>query len=119
MIYYVLLAFCAILFSWQFAFNKIYQKIYEQNLKLNEIDDKLDGNELREIASLRVIDNTSMTPQEQAAEWRDCYITLQIAYLTQEREKVKNDIVKVQSIIVQIKKLEAEKKSVNKISEEN
>ena len=28
MIYYFLLAFCAILFSWQFVFNKIYQKIH-------------------------------------------------------------------------------------------
>ncbi|MBQ7973652.1 MAG: DNA primase [Clostridia bacterium] len=98
--------------------NKIYQKIYEQNLKLNEIDDKLEENELQEIAPLRVIDNTSLTPQEQATEWKDCYITLQIAYLKQERQKVKDDITQVNSIIMKIKKLEAEKKSVKQILEE-
>ena len=88
--------------------NKLFQKIYEQNLKLNEIDDKLNEIELQEIAPLRVIDS-SLTPQEQAIEWKQCFIELRIAYLMQEREKVKDDMAKFQEMTLQIKKLEKDK----------
>jgi len=88
--------------------NKLFQKIYEQNLKLNEIDDKLDETELQEIAPLRIV-NHSLTPQEQAIEWKQCFIELRIAYLIREREKVKDDMAKYQAITLQIKKLEKDK----------
>ncbi len=88
--------------------NKLFQKIYEQNLKLNEIDDKLNETELQEIAPLRIID-TSLTPQEQSIEWKQCFIELRIAYLMQEREKVKDDMAKYQAITLQIKNLEKDK----------
>ncbi len=88
--------------------NKLFQKIYEQNLKLNEIDDKLDETELQEIAPLRIV-NHSLTPQEQAIEWKQCFIELRIAYLMREREKVKDDMAKYQAITLQIKKLEKDK----------
>ena len=55
--------------------NPIFQKIYEQNLKLNEIDDKLDENELQEIAPLRAVD-TGHTIEELESDWRQCYKTL-------------------------------------------
>ena len=98
--------------------NKLFQKIYEQNLKLSEIDDKLEETELQEIAPLRVTDDSSLTPQEQAIGWKECYITLQISYLKQERDKFKDDMVKVQALTLQIKKLEEEKKLVKQNLEE-
>lgn len=88
--------------------NKLFQKIYDQNLKLNEIDDRLDAIELQEVAPLRTIDSL-LTPQEQAIEWKQCFVELRIAYLIQEREKVKNDMAKFQQITMQIKKLEKDK----------
>ena len=92
--------------------NKLYQKIYEQNLKLNEIDDKLDAIELQEIAPLRIGDEKSLSPQEQAIQWKECYMVMRISFLKQERERFKNDMVKVQTLSLQIKKLENEKKMV-------
>ncbi len=93
--------------------NQLYQKIYLENLKLNEIDDKLDEKELQEIAPLRIIDDTSLTPQEQARNWKQCLITLQIAALKQQREKVKQDMAEVQRITMQIKKLEKQRSEEN------
>ncbi|MBO4823656.1 MAG: DNA primase [Clostridia bacterium] len=52
--------------------NPLYKKIFNENLKLNEIDDKLDEKELQAIAPLREI-NTGLTAEEQAKNWRDCY----------------------------------------------
>ena len=77
-------------------------------MKLNEIDDRLDAIELQEVAPLRSIDSL-LTPQEQAIEWKQCFVELRIAYLIQEREKVKNDMAKFQQITMQIKKLEKDK----------
>lgn len=86
--------------------NQLYQKIYEQNLKLNEIDDKLDEKELQEIAPLRVIDD-SLTPQEQAKKWKHCFIELRIAYL--ERQKDPNDTNKYMELTKKINQLRKEK----------
>lgn len=93
--------------------NQLYQKIYLENLKLNEIDDKLDEKELQEIAPLQIIDDTALTPQEQARNWKQCLITLQIAALKQHREKVKQDMAEVQKITMQIKKLEKQRSEEN------
>lgn len=97
--------------------NKIYQKIYEQNLKLNEIDDKLDEIELKEIAPLRVVDDRNSTPQEQVYEWKQCYLTMRIAYLREEREKYKGDISKTNELLLEIKKLEKEKTEKQNLEE--
>lgn len=97
--------------------NKIYQKIYEQNLKLNEIDDKLDEIELKEIAPLRVVDDRNSTPQEQVYEWKQCYLTMRIAYLREEREKFKGDISKTNELLLEIKKLEKEKTEKQNLEE--
>lgn len=101
--------------------HELYQKIYDQNLKLNEIDDKLDEKELQEIALLWVdglIDNALITPQDQAREWNDCLIELRIAYLQKERLKSKNDVVKCKVIFDQINQLKAEKKLLKQNLEE-
>lgn len=97
--------------------NKIYQKIYEQNLKLNEIDDKLDEIELKEIAPLRVVDDCNSTPQEQVYEWKQCYLTMRIAYLREERKKYKGDISKTNELLLEIKKLEKEKTEKQNLEE--
>ena len=97
--------------------NPLYQKIFAENLKLNEIDDKLDEKDLQEIAPLRSVDN-ALTPQEQAIKWRECFITLRIAALKQKREKFKNDLAEWQAMSVQIRKLEEERKLVKQNAEE-
>ncbi len=64
--------------------NPIFQKIYSQHLKLNEIDDKLDEKELQEIAALRDF-NQELTIEEQEKEWRDCYHGLLIEDWTRKK----------------------------------
>ncbi|MCM1404641.1 MAG: DNA primase [Prevotella sp.] len=88
--------------------HQLYQKIYDQNLKLNEIDDKLDEKELHEIAPLREIKVSTLTPQEQAQEWNDCLVKLRVAYLEQKREAAKqqsDNIAEINALTMQIKKL--------------
>lgn len=91
--------------------NQLYQKIYQQGLKWKEIDDKLDGEELKNIKLLKADDNQLQTPQKKAKEWHDCLIELQIAYWQNERSKPENkaDIVKWQNIIKKIKDLQSQK----------
>jgi len=96
--------------------NKLFQKIYEQNLKLSEIDDKLDETELQEIATLRSTDNKSITPQEQAIQWKEFYIGLRIAALEQELKSA--DISKIIPLKQKIFKLDQERKSVSQNLEE-
>ena len=96
--------------------NKLFQKIYEQNLKLNEIDDKLDETELQEIAPLRITDNKLLSPQDQAIQWNEYYIGLRIAALEQELKVA--DITKVTSLKQKIFKLDQERKSVKQNLEE-
>ena len=103
----------------EFSFsNKIYQKIFEQGLKLNEIDDKLNESELQEIAPLRIID-TSLTQQDQEIVWKHSYISLRIDALQRELEVAKKgEIAKVIPLKNQIFKLEEERKLLKKILEE-
>lgn len=96
--------------------NKLFQKIYEQNLKLSEIDDKLDETELQEIATLRSTDDKSITPQEQAIQWKEFYIGLRIAALEQELKSA--DISKIIPLKQKIFKLDQERKSVSQNLEE-
>lgn len=96
--------------------NKLFQKIYEQNLKLSEIDDKLDETELQEIATLRSIDDKSITPREQAIQWKEFYIGLRIAALEQELKSA--DISKIIPLKQKIFKLDQERKSVSQNLEE-
>ena len=96
--------------------NKLFQKIYEQNLKLNEIDDKLDETELQEIAPLRITNNKLLSPQDQAIQWNEYYIGLRIAALEQELKVA--DITKVTSLKQKIFKLDQERKSVKQNLEE-
>ena len=96
--------------------NKLFQKIYEQNLKLSEIDDKLDETELQEIAILRSTDDKSITPQKQAIQWKEFYIGLRIAALKQELKSA--DISKIIPLKQKIFKLDQERKSVSQNLEE-
>lgn len=98
--------------------NQFYQKIFEQNLKLNEIDDKLNQSELQEIAPLRVSDD-SLSQQEQKVKWQESYLTLRIAYLERKLEKaIKSDIAMVTPLKKQIMELKEKRKLVKQDLEE-
>ncbi len=88
--------------------NPVFQKIYAENLKLNEIDDKLDENELQEIAVLREVD-TALTAEEKEKEWRDCYYLLLKNELKQKKEQelVNGNMKEVQRLTDEIKKLDS------------
>lgn len=92
--------------------NPVFQKIYAENLKLNEIDDKLDENELQEIAVLREVD-TALTADEKEKEWRDCYYLLLKNELKQKKEQeAKNGKMKeAQRLADEIKKLDSFRKT--------
>ena len=99
--------------------NQLFQKIYTENLKLSEIDDKLDEKELQEIAPLREI-NTALTSEEQESEWRQCYHLLLKESLERKKKKAleNNDLAEVQRLRVQIEKIKNTKLS-NQNAEEN
>ncbi len=90
--------------------NQLFQKIYTENLKLNEIDDKLDEKELQEIAALREV-NTTLTPAEQEKEWHDCYKVLLIESLERKKKLVSNDL----AAVMQLSKRIAELKNVKPV----
>ncbi len=103
----------------EFTFsNQLYQKIFEQDLKLNKIDDKLSESELQEIAPLRITD-TSLSQQDQEVIWKHSYISLRLDVLKRELEVAKkSDIAKIIPLKNQILKLEKERQSLKKILEE-
>ncbi len=86
--------------------NPLFQKIYTENLKLNEIDDKLEEKELQEIAMLREID-TALTVEEKEKEWRDCYCLLLKNKLRQKIKQELNNMKEVQRLNDEIKKLDS------------
>lgn len=96
--------------------NPLYKRIFTENLKLSEIDDKLDEKELQEIAPLREV-NTQLTPEEQAKNWRDCYNRL-IRENLEWKKKValeNNDlkeVMRLSSIINQLKNAKPIKQNV-------
>ena len=88
-------------------------------MKLSEIDDKLEATELQEIASLRVTDDLSITPQNQAIKWQEYYIGLRIAALKEELEVAKvTDISKYTPLKQKIFKLDEKRRSLNRNLEE-
>ncbi len=84
--------------------NSLFQKIYDQHLKLNEIDDKLDEKELQDIASLRKV-KTNLTLAEQEIEWKKCYQDLLVEDWKQKKDEAlkKGDLVEVQRLSKLIK----------------
>ena len=96
--------------------NPLYQKIYVENLKLNIIDDKLDENELQEIAPLREM-NSILTPKEQENDWQQCLIALRIASLEQKcrtaPKETEEDLAKVSMMKKEIFHLKDERKKFN------
>lgn len=101
--------------------NQLYQKIYDENLKLNEIDDKLDEKELQEIAPLREID-TEHTVEEREKEWLDCYNKLLIENLERKKKQAltMNDMKEINRISKQIASIKNGKQNKQKpIAEEN
>ena len=88
--------------------NPLFQKIYTENLKLNEIDDKLEEKELQEIAMLRGID-TALTVEEKEKEWRDCYYLLLKNELKQKKEQelANGNMKEVKCLTDEIKKLDS------------
>lgn len=90
--------------------NQLFQKIFTENLKLNEIDDKLDEKELQEIAALREV-NTTLTPAEQEKEWHDCYKVLLIESLERKKKLASNDL----ATVMQLSKRIAELKNVKPV----
>ncbi len=84
--------------------NPLFQKIYDQHLKLNDIDDKLEEKELQEIASLREV-KTNLTLVEQEVEWKNCYHDLLVDQWKQKKDEAlkKGDLVEVQRLSKLIK----------------
>lgn len=84
--------------------NPLFQKIYDQHLKLNDIDDKLEEKELQEIASLREV-KTNLTLIEQEVEWKNCYHDLLVDQWKQKKDEAlkKGDLVEVQRLSKLIK----------------
>ncbi|MCQ2382483.1 MAG: DNA primase [Clostridia bacterium] len=84
--------------------NSLFQKIYDQHLKLNDIDDKLEEKELQEIASLREV-KTNLTLVEQEVEWKNCYHDLLVDQWKQKKDEAlkKGDLVEVQRLSKLIK----------------
>ena len=84
--------------------NPLFQKIYDQHLKLNDIDDKLEEKELQEIASLREV-KTNLTLVEQEIEWKKCYQDLLVEDWKQKKDEAlkKGDLVEVQRLSKLIK----------------
>ena len=84
--------------------NPLFQKIYDQHLKLNDIDDKLEEKELQEIASLREV-KTNITLVEQEVECKNCYHDLLVDQWKQKKDEAlkKGDLVEVQRLSKLIK----------------
>ncbi len=99
--------------------NQLFQKIYTENLKLNEIDDKLDEKELQEIAPLREI-STELTAEEKERKWNDCYRVLLIDALERKKKQALNNsnIVEVQQLQKRIEQLKNTKSEKHTTEEE-
>ena len=100
--------------------NQLFQKIYTENLKLNEIDDKLDEKELQEIAPLREID-TKHTFEEREKEWLDCYHKLLIENLERKKKQAltMNNMQEVDRISKRIAGIKNSKQNKQKPSVED
>ena len=100
--------------SFEFS-NPVYQKIITEDLKLNDIDDKLSAEELSIIQPLIIDRDSGLSDQERKKEWEDCVKELLINQLKQKAAASKNDLVQYMAISKQIKMLEQQKK--NKVEE--
>ncbi len=94
--------------------NPLYKKIFTENLKLSEIDDRLDEKGLQEIAPLREV-NTQLTAEEQERKWHDCYNLMIRETLERKKQQALNqgNMQEVQRLSTLIFKFKHQKPTIN------